>query len=269
MNEYWLVLSIIGYLALLFLIAYAAESTLPGRRLANHPLTYSLSLAVYCTAWTYYGSVGLAARSGVGFLTIYLGPVIAMPIWMSLQRKVISITKQNKLSTLADFISFRYGKSRFIGALVTIVCLVSIIPYIGLQLKAVSETFRIMAFGETSGSSQASGLSTFLVAFILALFAAFFGTSTSDATHRNKGIVASVAFESLLKLVFFLLIGIVVTFVWNGGTTALYERASQLPNFAETLTLDGISGGINWGVLHRFVIHGHFPLTQTVPGRGD
>lgn len=248
MSEYWLFVILIGYLAVLFLIAYTAEATRTGRRIANHPLTYALSLAVYCTAWTYYGSVGLAARSGVGFLTIYLGPVIAMPLWVVVLRKVISITKRHKLSTLADFISFRYGKSRMIGALVTLVCLISVVPYISLQLKAVSETFHIMSGSTELLKRTSTGVSTFFVAFVLALFAAFFGTQTSDASTRRRGIVTSVAFESLLKLVFFLVIGIVVTFVWYNGSSDVYHKAlAALPDLKSTLSLNGIGAGVDWG----------------------
>ena len=111
----------------------------------NNPYIYTLSLAVYCSAWTYYGSVGIAATSGIGFLTVYLGPIVALPLWVLVMAKIIRISKQHNISSIADFISLRYGNSRFLGALVTIICVIGVLPYISLQLKAVSETFQILS----------------------------------------------------------------------------------------------------------------------------
>ena len=102
---------------------------------------YTLSLAVYCTAWTYYGSIGVAADSGLGYLPIYLGPIIIAPSWILILKKIIRISRVNKIASIADFISLRYGNSRFLGAIVTVICLTGILPYIALQLKAISETF--------------------------------------------------------------------------------------------------------------------------------
>ena len=142
MSNYVVGLIIVMYLAMLFVLAYFAEKN-PRGKWTNNPYVYTLSLAVYCTAWTYYGSVGIASRSGISFLAIYLGPVISLPLWIVVMKKVIRISKQHKISSIADFISMRYGNNRFLGALVTITCLLAIIPYISLQLKAVSETFSL------------------------------------------------------------------------------------------------------------------------------
>jgi Na+/proline symporter len=109
-----------------------------------------LSLAVYCTAWTYYGSIGVAANSGLSYLPIYLGPIIIAPAWIMILKKIIRISRVNKISSIADFISLRYGNSRFLGALVTVICLSGILPYIALQLKAISETFHLVTQTETS-----------------------------------------------------------------------------------------------------------------------
>ena len=144
MNNFTLIIIIVVYLAVLFYIAFLAEKKKKSKWV-NNPYVYTLSLAVYCSAWTYYGSIGIAANSGIDFLPIYLGPVIAAPLWILVLRKVIRISKQNKISSIADFISLRYGNNRFLGALVTVVCLLGTLPYISLQLKAVSETFEIMA----------------------------------------------------------------------------------------------------------------------------
>src|SRR5210317_386748 len=132
MSNYVLFIIIMSYLAILFYIAFLAEKNSKSKWV-NNPLVYTLSLAVYCSAWTYYGSIGVAANSGVSFLPIYLGPVIAAPLWIVVLRKIIRISKQHKISSIADFISLRYGNHRFLGALITLICVFATIPYISLQ----------------------------------------------------------------------------------------------------------------------------------------
>ncbi|MEM6864446.1 MAG: sodium:proline symporter, partial [Bacteroidota bacterium] len=195
MSNYALILIIVAYLAFLFFLAYWAERKHRGR-LVNNPYIYVLSLAVYCTAWTYYGSVGVASKSGISFLAIYLGPVIAMPLWIVLMRKIIRISKQHKISSIADFISMRYGNNRPLGALVTLTCLLAIIPYISLQLKAVSETFAIVSRGDSYTAMGIFDDSTFYIALLIAIFVAFFGTQSTDASLGKRGIMATVALES-------------------------------------------------------------------------
>ena len=176
MSNYTLVIIIVSYLAILFYIAFLAEKNAKSRWV-NNPYVYMLSLAVYCSAWTYYGSVGIAANSGISFLPIYLGPVIAAPLWIVVLRKIIRISKQHKISSIADFISLRYGNNRFLGALITIVCILATVPYISLQLKAVSETFQIMTHESSYVSTNVYDDSTFYIAVLLAVFATFFGTT--------------------------------------------------------------------------------------------
>lgn len=245
MNNFALITIIIIYLAVLFFIAFFAEKKKQSKWV-NNPYVYTLSLAVYCSAWTYYGSIGIAANSGINFLPIYLGPVIAAPLWIIVLRKVIRISKQHKISSIADFISLRYGNNRFLGALVTVICLFGTLPYISLQLKAVSETFEIMSDNTSYVSTTVLDDSTFYVALLLAIFAAFFGTQNTDASEKHKGIIASVAFESILKLVFFLIIGIYVTFYLFDGTTDIYNKISITENFKELTTLNGVEDGFNW-----------------------
>lgn len=244
MNSIVVILIIIAYLAVLFSIAFYTEKKSKAK-LVNSPYVYVLSLAVYCSAWTYYGSVGVAANSGVNFIAIYLGPIIAAPIWIIVLRKVIRIAKQHKISSLADFISLRYGKNRFLGALVTLVCLAAILPYISLQLKAVSETFEIMTFKEDSAKSIFQD-TTFYISLLLAIFAAFFGTQTTDASKKHRGIVVTVAFESLLKLVFFLIVGVYITYFLFDGMQDIVHQASALPNFSSLIRLNGLEEGFNW-----------------------
>ncbi len=245
MSNYVLFIIIVTYLAALFFIAYVAEKNSKSKWV-NNSVVYTLSLAVYCTAWTYYGSIGIAANSGVNFLPIYLGPVIAAPLWIVLLRKIVRISKQHKISSIADFISLRYGNHRFLGALVTIVCLLAIVPYISLQLKAVSETFQILSDDTSYVATSVYDDSTFYIALLLAVFATFFGTQTTDASEKHKGIVMSVAFESILKLVFFLFVGIYVTYVLFDGTEDIYTKMSMAENFESLIAINGFEGGFNW-----------------------
>ena len=245
MNNYTLVFIILIYLAVLFYLAFLAERKRQSKWV-NNPYVYTLSLAVYCSAWTYYGSIGIAANSGINFLPIYLGPAIAAPLWIVVLRKIIRISKQHKISSIADFISLRYGNSRFLGALVTLVCLFGTLPYISLQLKAVSETFEIMSDETSYVSTTVIDDSTFYVALILAIFATFFGTQNTDASEKHKGIVASVAFESVLKLVFFLVIGAYITFYLFDGTSDIYNKMSVTENFDQLITIGGLENGFNW-----------------------
>ncbi len=245
MNNYLLISIIIVYLALLFLIAFWAEKNSKSKWV-NNPYVYVLSLAVYCSAWTYYGSVGIASQSGISFLTIYLGPVISLPLWILVMRKIIRISKQHKISSIADFISLRYGNNRFLGALVTLICVFAIVPYISLQLKAISETFEIITDETSYVSTSILDDSTFYIAVLLAVFVAFFGTQATDASQRRKGIMTTVAVESVLKLAFFLIAGIYVTFFLFDGTTDIYQQASQIDNFKQITSFNGLESGFNW-----------------------
>src|SRR5215212_9558135 len=137
-----IVLASFLYVGLLFAIAYYGDKRADaGRSIIANPYIYTLSLAVYCTSWTFYGSVGRAARTGIGFLPIYLGPTLMAALWWFVLRKMIRISKANRITSIADFVASRYGKSTALGALVTIIAVVGIVPYISLQLKAVSTSF--------------------------------------------------------------------------------------------------------------------------------
>ena len=243
MPSYAIILVIVGYLSLLFAMGIWADRRSKSKWVHN-PWVYALSLAVYCSAWTYYGSVGIAATSGVSFLTTYLGPVIALPLWILILKRVVLISKQYQVASIADFISLRYGNNRSIGAIVTIICVVAVLPYIALQLKAVSETFDILS--ESSKSTSIFTDSTFYIAVLLAVFVALFGTQTTDASRRRSGLVFTVAVESVLKLVFFLIIGVYVTFYLFDGTTDIYEQISALDGFEKLATFSNMEASINW-----------------------
>ncbi len=246
MNSISLLVILSAYLAVLFYIAYWAEKK-GNSKWTNNPMIYSFSLAVYCTAWTYYGSVGVAADSGLSYLPIYLGPVIIAPSWILILRKIIRISRVNKIASIADFISLRYGNSRFLGAIVTVICLTGIIPYIALQLKAIAETFHVVT--KTEIRYYIFDDTTTYVAIALALFASYYGTRYVDASEKRKGIVTAVAIESILKLVFFVVVGVYVTFFVFDGFDDIYQKASLLDNFKEKNTIGGLSQGINWFLL--------------------
>jgi Na+/proline symporter/nitrogen-specific signal transduction histidine kinase len=259
MNSVILLIILSIYLAILFYIAHWAEKN-NNSKWTNNPYVYTLSLAVYCTAWTYYGSVGVAADSGLSFLPIYLGPIIIAPSWIVILKKIIRISRVNKISSIADFISLRYGNSRFLGAIVTVICLTGIIPYISLQLKAITETFHIVT--KTPINSHIFDDTTTYVAVALALFASYYGTRYVDASEKRKGIVTAVAMESVLKLVFFVIIGVYVTFFVFDGFDDIYQKASLLENFKEKNTIGGLPQAINWFLLCVLSIFAIFLLPR-------
>ncbi|MFD2890650.1 ATP-binding protein [Flavobacterium chuncheonense] len=243
MNSIGLVVILLFYLVLLFFIAHWAEKK-ENLKWTNNAYVYAFSLAVYCTAWTYYGSIGVAAKSGLNYLPIYIGPVIIIPAWIIILRKIIRISKVNTISSIADFISLRYGNSRFLGALVTLVSLAAILPYIALQLKAISETFHVVT--ETKENSFVLFDTTTYVAVALALFSSYYGTRYVDASEKRKGIITAVALESLLKLIFFLVIGIYVTYFVFDGFEDIYQKASVLEGFHQKNSIGGLEQGMNW-----------------------
>jgi Na+/proline symporter/signal transduction histidine kinase len=243
MSSIGLLLILALYVSILFYIAYWAEKR-SHSKWTNNPYIYSFSLAVYCTAWTYYGSIGVAAESGLSYLPIYLGPIIIIPTWMVILKRIIRISRVNKISSIADFISLRYGNSRFLGALVTMICVFGIVPYISLQLKSISDTFHIVT--KTQSSDNIFTDTTTYVCLALALFASYYGTKYVDASEKRRGIVTAVAMESILKLVFFLIIGIYVTYFVYDGFGDIYTKASVLENFEKKNSIGDLTNGINW-----------------------
>ncbi|OOV25497.1 sodium:proline symporter [Flavobacterium sp. LM5] len=243
MNSLGILLVLTVYVSILFFIAHWAEKK-QHYKWTNNPYVYSLSLAVYCTAWTYYGSIGVAAKSGLSYLPIYIGPIIIIPAWMLILKKIIQITKVNKISSIADFISLRYGNSRFLGAMVTLVCVVGIIPYIALQLKSISDTFHVIT--RTQSTENIFFDTTTYVCLALGLFTSYYGTRYVDASEKRRGIVLAVAIESILKLVFFLLLGIYVTYFVFNGFDDIYNKALSLPDFNQKNTIGSIENALNW-----------------------
>jgi len=207
------ILSLI-YVAFLFVVAAAAERQAAGGRAGwiSSPLVYTLSLSVYCTAWTFYGAVGYAARSGLEFVTIYLGPTLVFVGWWLLLRKLVRVGRAQRITSIADLVSSRYGKSTLLGVMVTVLMLVGTTPYIALQLQSVTQSFGVFAGGVPGAGAATTGL---WVAAGLALFTILFGTRNLDANERHHGVVMAIAVEAVVKLVALLAVGAFV--VWGLG----------------------------------------------------
>ena len=232
----------LGYLALLFVIAYAGDRRAArGHSLINSSWTYALSLGVYCTAWTYFGSVGRAASGGLWFLPIYLGPTMAMVLGWVVLRKIIRIAKAQRITSIADFIASRYGKSRLLAVSVTLIAVVGVVPYIALQLKAVSAAYGLLISpGVVESTTQVpwSRDGTFYLALVLAGFTMIFGARHLDTTERHEGMVAAIAFESLVKLMAFLAVGVFVTYGLYNGFTDIFARAHAQPDLRDLMRLE-------------------------------
>jgi Na+/proline symporter/nitrogen-specific signal transduction histidine kinase len=245
-----------GYVGLLFAIAYIADRrAAQGRSLISNPTIYALSLAVYCTAWTFYGSVGRAATSGIGFLPTYIGPTLMFTLGLWVIRKIIRISKIHRITSIADFIASRYGKSAAIGSAVTIIAVVGVIPYIALQLKAVSMSYLIInqhpliVMPRYFADIPVAHDTAFYVALLLAVFAILFGTRHLDVTERHEGLVAAIAFESLVKLLAFFAVGIFVTYGIYRGFGDLFTQAEALPRLKQIFTLGSRPGDyFSWGL---------------------
>ena len=245
-----IVVTSFAYLGLLFAIAYVADQRADrGRPVIASPYVYSLSLAVYATAWTFYGSVGRAAGDGVGFLPIYIGPTLMIALWWIVMRKILRISKRNRITSLADFVASRYGKSALLGGVVTVIAVIGIVPYISLQLKAISNSFSILVqypeivMPTKLGAAPILQDTALWMALILALFTIAFGTRHLDAAEHHPGMVAAIAFESLVKLLAFVAVGVFVTWGIYDGFGDVFARAAAVPKLAQLLMpLEGVAG---------------------------
>jgi Na+/proline symporter/signal transduction histidine kinase/CheY-like chemotaxis protein len=249
MLQGWFVIVVaLVYIGLLFVIAsYGDRMGRLGGTDRPRPLIYALSLAIYCTSWTFFGSVGLATRTGFDFLAIYIGPVAMIGFASPLIARIIRLSKTQNIVSVADFIGARYGKHQGVAAIVAIIAIIGMIPYIALQLKAVSSSLDtiVAPFATWAGPVQpVLGDPPLFVAVSLAAFAVLFGTRHIDATEHQHGLMLAIAVESIVKLVAFVAVGIFVTFVMFDGPISLFTKASQRPDTAEVLT-----GGTNFGTM--------------------
>jgi Na+/proline symporter/signal transduction histidine kinase len=239
--ELWqLFLAGVAYLLLLFLIAYAAEHGWLPQRLASHPLTYTLSLGVYATSWSFFGSVGFAQSQGYNFLTIYLGVTLAFMLSPVLLQPILRLTREFQLSSLADLFAFRY-QSQLAGVLVTLFMLTGTLPYIALQVRAVTESLQVL--------TQESAPGPIALGFCLtvSLFAILFGARHISAREKHEGLVVAIAFESLVKLVALLSVGLFALFGVFHGPSGMEQWLAQHPEALEALYRPVREGA--WGSL--------------------
>ncbi len=220
-----LILVSLGYVVLLFGVAFAADRMAAagkGKWLRS-PLIYTLSLSIYCTAWTFYGAVGNAARSGLEYVTIYLGPTLVMVSWWWGLRKLVRVGRSQRVTSIADLLSSRYGKSNTLAVCVTILAVLGGTPYIALQLQSITLSFSIFVEADPSGLYR-GGSNVFWVAAGLAVFAILFGTRNLDANERHHGVVMAIAVESVVKLFALIAVGVFVVWGIAGGIGPMMDK---------------------------------------------
>jgi Na+/proline symporter/signal transduction histidine kinase len=218
------------YVLALFLVAFWAErSALRGRgRWLRSPWVYTLSLSIYCTAWTFYGAVGYAARSGLEYLTIYLGPSLVMFGWWWILRRLVRVGRTQRVTSIADLLSSRFGKSNLLAALVTLLAVVGTTPYIALQLQSVTLSFSAFAeYDATAMSLISHDNSAIIVALGLAFFTILFGTRNLDVNERHHGVVMAIAVEAIVKLFALIAVGVFVVWGVSGGFGAMIKAIDQ------------------------------------------
>jgi Na+/proline symporter/signal transduction histidine kinase/ActR/RegA family two-component response regulator len=241
MLQGWIVVAIaLAYIGLLFVVAsYGDRVRLLGREGRSRLLIYPLSLAIYCTSWTFFGSVGLASRTGYDFLAIYVGPVLMIALASPLLVRIVRLAKSQNITSIADFIAARYGKHQGVAAIVALIAIVGTIPYIALQLKAVSGSLGTILGPLATGAATRQpilGDIALLVALAMASFAMLFGTRHIDATEHQHGLILAIAAESLVKLLAFLAVGVFVTFAMYDGPAALFGAAMRHAQAAAVLS---------------------------------
>ncbi len=236
----WVMLLAFIYIGVLFVIAWWSDHHRSSNRLIQS-LVYSLSLAVYCTSWTFFGAVGQAVETGWSFLPIYIGPILLFMFGHGFIRRLSVICTRNRVTSIADFLGARFGKSQGLAALVTLVAVVGSLPYIALQLKAV--TYGWLTIQELWQTEPvvlgASGETSFVTALLLVLFTVAFGTRVVDKRHRHRGLMTAIAVESIVKLCAFLAVGVFALYFLfkglpNGGEIELghFNLAPDMSSFA-------------------------------------
>jgi len=242
MLQPWLVVPIaLAYVGLLFAIAYYGDLRARVQRPSSRPLVYSLSFGIFCTSWGFFGTVGQAASTGwvlappLGSVLLmvpsYVGPYLLFLFGWRFLEKLVRVGKQQQITSIADFISARYGKSHALGALVAVMAVIGIIPYIGLQLKSISWTYQILTASGPAPSGAVPWLqdTALYVALLMALFSILFGVRHIDATEHHEGMMLAIAFESVVKLVAFLAVGGFITYGIFDGFADLAERIEARP----------------------------------------
>lgn len=238
----------LGYLALLFVIAAIGDRK--GGKLKSRRNIYVLSLAVYCTSWTFYGSIGLASTNGFEYLGIFVGPILMFTLGMPLLRRMVRATKSERITSIADYLASRYGKNGSVAAVAALIAVVGTVPYIALQLKAISDSVTILAVHYSPVAVERTGFETELSVFVtvmLAAFAILFGTRHADATEHQNGLILSVAVESAVKLAVFLIVSMSIVFTMYGGFSQIMDAMANDARIADALIAG--TNGTTWLVL--------------------
>ncbi len=242
MQGWVIILVAIAYVSLLFAIASLGDRHAGAARIMRlRPLIYSLSLAIYCTSWTFFGSVGLASERGIEYLAIYIGPALVFVFGFPLLRRVIRLAKTEKITSVADFLAARYGKSFAVASIATLIATLGAVPYIALQLKAISGSVNLMVAHYSSELPRLDfmiGDVSLAVTLLLAMFAVLFGTRHADATEHQDGLVLAVAVESLVKLAAFIAVGLAVIFLMLGGVGAFIDSTSANQQVVEAVNYE-------------------------------
>jgi Na+/proline symporter/signal transduction histidine kinase len=231
LHDWGVIAAAFGYIGFLFLVASHGDRLSPAQRGRASALIYPLSLAIYCTSWTFFGSVGFATRTSVDFLAIYIGPILMIGLCTPLFRRVIQLAKSQHITSIADFIAARYGKSQAVAATVALIAIIGSVPYIALQLKAAAASLETILSEDQAVSVShipIIGDIALMVTLAMATFAVLFGTRHTDATEHQHGLMLAVATESIVKLVAFLAAGAFVTF-WMFDPHELIQRAMKTP----------------------------------------
>jgi len=231
----------LGYVSALFALAWAGDRYVrPQQGWGGRPLIYALSLATYCTSWTFFGSVGLAAETGYDFIPVYLGPILMFTIGLPLVMRIVRLSKAQNITSVADFLASRYGKSHAVAAVVTCVVVIGSLPYIALQLKAVAVSVETIVGGSPLVPIEIPRIgfadTNMLITAALALFAILFGTRHVATTEHQHGLMLAIAAESLVKLTAFLAVGLFVVFGMFGSFDKVWESAASTPAIAETFS---------------------------------
>ena len=248
MTDGWVIITCsLLYIGALFCIAYLGDRA--GKNSdhpAARPFVYALALGVYCTSWTFFGSIGSASEKGFDFIAVYVGPIIAFTFAIPLLRRITLLTKSQNITSIADFIAARYGKNPAVAAIVTIVTVVGVLPYIALQLKAISQAIAVLLGPQTANASAVTLPARdmdLIIAVVLATFTILFGARQSGATEHQRGLMLAIAVESVVKLSAFLVVGIYIVYGMGDGMAPLVERAMETPEIADIFNT-GIHGGV-------------------------
>src|ERR1700753_1660519 len=229
LHDWGVIATAFGYIGLLFFVAHYGDRLSPAQRGHASTFIYPLSLAIYCTSWTYFGSVGFATRTSIDFLAIYVGPILMIGLCTPLLRPLLHLSKAKNITSVADFIGARYGKSQAVAVTVALIAIIGSVPYIALQLKAMASSLEtILSEDQAFSKIPIIGDIALMVTLAMAAFAVLFGTRQTDATEHQHGLMLAVASESIVKLVAFLAAGAFVTF-WMFTPVELIERAMKTP----------------------------------------